>query len=717
VLSWFQELFVLSVTLHDTEHGLPDNHVNSLFPCLLACLFSLTAFAQSPPQFQGQGPDTLLVKGYLEQSELAREIDHSLLWAQKALALAQNERYDTGIAYALIRIGDIFLEKKEYARALTQYADARPLLTQMKDEACLARSLKSSGDCYSARSYYRQAFDCYREAAPLFRQTGQLKLLNDCQEAMGNLALDFGQTQGAIGHYKRSLIVKNSLHDVPGILATTSKIAKAYLSLMQYDSALSFTKEVQHLAGNNRTALTDATIDEFIVRSFQKRLVEAGEAKAAAERLTSLLGDSMMTIRLLVATSNYYLAQNDREKAGLYFDSAAAHIQRLKSPELAIAGLTMIAEMSRQNGDYQTAYTMIKRADTYKDIFRTENIDRVSAEIRNAAEASLREREIEYLKRENALKAEKLRDDFELRRALIRQNQLIDSSLERQRRLTVAREVESNLRNEQLIKETNLRVSLSREQELTEERLNAERRNRILLSLGIGALLALGSIISFQYRKQRINNALIRRQSEDLKILHKEIHHRVKNNLQVISSMLDLQSQSLNDQRATAIIKEAIERVQAMAFIHQNLYQGEAANTVNMNEYIKILADHLFQSYTVRPERIRFHTNIVDLRLHTDSAIPLGMILNELVSNSLKYAFKSKDEGDIWITMTQDGGELFLQVRDNGVGLPAGFDPENTPSFGFEIIRAFAQKLRARMTIDGRSGVDVQFVISKFKVA
>jgi two-component sensor histidine kinase len=360
---------------------------------------------------------------------------------------------------------------------------------------------------------------------------------------------------------------------------------------------------------------------------------------------------------------------------------------------------------------------MTKQAEKYKDIFRTENMERISAEIRNAAEASLREKEIEYLSRENSLKAEKLSKDAALRRALVRQTQLMDSSLERQRRLTVAREVESNLRNDQLIREKNLSLSLSRENELKEERLNAQRRNTVLLWLGIGTLLMLGGIISFQYRKQRRNNAIIRRQAEELNVLNKEIHHRVKNNLQVISSMLDLQSQTLNDQRATEIIKEAIERVQSMAFIHQNLYQGDAVNSVNMNEYIRILADHLFHSYNIKPEKINLHTHIENFRLHTDSAIPLGMILNELISNSLKYAFKHKDHGDIWVTITKNGNELFLQVKDNGVGLPADFDPENTSSFGFEIISAFAQKLKARMNIDGSDGTDVQLIIAKFKLA
>jgi tetratricopeptide (TPR) repeat protein len=218
--------------------------------------------------------------------------------------------------------------------------------------------LKNCGESYSARSYFRQAFDCYREASHLFRKAGQLKLLNECQDAIGNLTLDFGQTRGAIAQYKRSLIVKNTLKDVPGIVATAMKIAKAYLSLTQYDSALYFNKEVQRLAENNSNTLTDAAIDEFIILSFQRKPIEATEAKAAAERLVKEQNNSALTMQLLVATSNYYLAQKDKEKADKYFDSAATLTQQAKSAELAITGLSMLAEMSRQNDDYKTAYSM-----------------------------------------------------------------------------------------------------------------------------------------------------------------------------------------------------------------------------------------------------------------------------------------------------------------------------------------------------------------------
>ena len=618
-------------------------------------------------------------------------------------------------ANGYVSIGHSYFTKKDYTTALSYLDKAKPILVELGEEAALGKLLKIMGDVYAAKSMFRQSFDNYRDAIAYLRKTGQLKLLNECQDAMGKIALDFGQTTGALGHYKRSLAVKNSLNDIEGIMATTGKISKIYLAQKQYDSAYYYNQATQRLAKTNAEALTDAAIDEFIILSFQGKLPEATAAKKTAERLVVQNHNPTHKIKLLAATSNYYLAQKDKVMAGKYFDSAAVSIEKARSPELAVAGLSLLADMSSQNEDYKTAYRMMTLLERYKDIFRSEHIETISAEIKNTTEARLKEQEIEFLNLQKKLTDEKLDKTELLRLALKRENLWIDSSLKSQLLLTNLKTNESNLRNEQLKKERELSQSLSRENQLKQQLLNDERQNKQLLWLGIGILVLAGGVIFWQYKKQSNKNAIINKQAAELVVLNKEIHHRVKNNLQVISSMLDLQSQTLKDVNAKSIIKEGIQRVQSMAFIHQNLYQGNAINSVNINEYIKMLSVHLFQTYNIQPDKIQLHTQIENLNLHTDTAIPLGMILNELISNALKYAFKNAETGAIWVTMKKNGNELLLQVKDNGAGLPKGFDPNKTTTFGYEIIKAFLQKMKARMSIDGSNGTNVELIITKFK--
>ena len=661
--------------------------------------------------------DSLLAKQYLGQARLAVKNNQStaMLLFSKAIALSEKINYVPGIANAETELGNLYLAGRMYKEALTHFEKAKPHLQNMHDEAALGRLYKAMGDAYSAQTFNRQAFDNYREANALLRRTNQTDLYVKSMEASGNLILNFGSPKTAISFYKRSLAARENLNDMQGIIDCNKKIAGIYFSEKIYDSALYFNKAATQYAKGNSEALADAAIQELIILTFLKNNDEAEKAKQKAEVLVNTQANATNKIRLMGAISNYYLMLNDKESAKKYFDSGRVLMSGRQNPELVIPVFSEMAEINRNNGDYKAAYNAMVSLDRYKDIFRNENMDRISAEIKNNAEAGLKEKEIEYLNLVNRLKEEQLSKEELKRMALLRENILKDSSISNQQLLMMAMENESVLRNAQLYKEKELTQSLARENELKQKLLNDERKNKWLLWTGIAVLTFAGAIIFRQYKRQRKKNDIINKQSGKLEVLNKEIHHRVKNNLQVISSMLDLQSQSLNDEKATAIIKEGIQRVQSMAFIHQNLYQGNAVNSVNMHEYIKMLSNHLFQTYNIRTDKIQFHTQIEDLKLHTDTAIPLGMILNELISNSLKYAFTQQESGDIWVTMKKTDNELLLQVKDNGVGLPDDFDPENSSSFGYEIIKAFSQKLKARMNIDGNNGTDVQIIISKFK--
>jgi two-component sensor histidine kinase len=682
----------------------------------IALLYCCTAVSQLQDTIV-HNEDSLLVKQYLTQARQAGKNNQVAAQAlvNKAITLSQKINYAPGIAIGETELGNYCLVNKQYKEALFHFEKAKPLFQSFNDEAALGRLYKYLGDVYSAQTFNRQAFDNYKEANNLLRKTNQLDLYVKSMEASGNIVLNFGVPKNAISFYRRSLAARENLNDIQGMIDCNKKIAGIFFNEKMYDSALYFNKAAIQHAKDNNEALADATIQEFIILTFLKDTDEAEKVRRRAETLVYSQDNITNKIRLAGATSNYYLMLNDKESARKYFDSGRAMMSGRQNPEIVIPVFSEMAEINRNNGDYKAAYNAMVSLDRYKDIFRNEHVERISAEIKNVAEAGLKEKEIEYLNLVNKLKEEQLSKEELKRMALLRENILKDSSISNQQLLMAAMESESALRNAQLNKEKELSLSLARENELKQKLLNDEKKNKGILWVGIGVLAIAGLIIFWQYKRQRNKNAIINRQSGELEVLNKEIHHRVKNNLQVISSMLDLQSQSLQDDKATAIIKEGIQRVQSMAFIHQNLYQGNAVNSVNMNEYIKMLSNHLFQTYNIRTDKIKFHTQIEELKLHTDTAIPLGMILNELISNSLKYAFNKKETGDIWVTMKTNENELLLQVKDNGIGLPGNFDPEHSSSFGYEIIKAFSQKLKARMSIDGSNGTDVQIIISKFK--
>ncbi|MBM4445456.1 MAG: HAMP domain-containing protein [Chloroflexi bacterium] len=216
-----------------------------------------------------------------------------------------------------------------------------------------------------------------------------------------------------------------------------------------------------------------------------------------------------------------------------------------------------------------------------------------------------------------------------------------------------------------------------------------------------------------------VRNITERREVEDARkkeVLLKEIHHRVKNNLQVISSLLYLQSKRVDDQRLMEMFNESSNRIKSMSLIHQKLYQSQNAATVDFAEYIRDLTDALFTSYGVRRDMVRLTQQIDGIILNVDTAIPCGLIVNELVSNSLKYAFPDGKQGQIVVTMRKDGGGRFtLVVSDTGIGLPRDFDHRESPSLGLKLVHSLVEQLGGTIEVYRQGGTEFRITFREIK--
>ena len=179
---------------------------------------------------------------------------------------------------------------------------------------------------------------------------------------------------------------------------------------------------------------------------------------------------------------------------------------------------------------------------------------------------------------------------------------------------------------------------------------------------------------------------------EEKKVLLREIHHRVKNNLQVISSLLKLQENSLNDQSAKNILVDSQNRILAIALVHETLYRSETMAAINLKEYIHELVNVLLQIYSPSPAAIDLRLDLEDISIGLDQAIPLGLTINELICNSIKHAFIGRMEGRLELAAKRNKDQITIVVADNGIGLPAEFDWANTHSFGLQIIKTLIEK-------------------------
>jgi two-component sensor histidine kinase len=207
---------------------------------------------------------------------------------------------------------------------------------------------------------------------------------------------------------------------------------------------------------------------------------------------------------------------------------------------------------------------------------------------------------------------------------------------------------------------------------------------------------------------------IVRASLREKEVLLKEIHHRVKNNLQVISSLLNLQARYLPDPAARAIFSQSQNRVQSIALVHERLYESHDLSHVAFGKYLTVLLDNVFDTYDATSRGISKAIDVGDANLTVDVAIPCGLIVNELVTNALKHAFPDGRKGTVRVSLHETaGGMLDLTIQDDGVGMPPGIDPRNTVSLGLDLVVTFAEQLNAEVDIVREGGTCFRFRFQK----
>ena len=294
---------------------------------------------------------------------------------------------------------------------------------------------------------------------------------------------------------------------------------------------------------------------------------------------------------------------------------------------------------------------------------------------------------------------EQIIDSLKNNEQSILQQQLVaivgDSDLENSRRLV----------SEQKAANEKFRSDLQRE---------SERTNLVLISL-VFILLGFAGVV-YAYLKSIKNQRLIAQQKHMIEnslkekdSLLKEIHHRVKNNLQMVSSLLSLQTKNTRSKAAIVALEEGKSRVKAMALIHQKLYQNEDLSVIEMQGYIESLINSVQSVYKKGGHNITITIDAEGTELDIDRAIPFGLILNELVSNSFKYAFPENDEhGKIYIHLRKNGDQGYFEYTDNGVGLPEDTDERANSSMGIRLMNRLVNQLQSKLNVD-KSGEGVRF--------
>lgn len=272
----------------------------------------------------------------------------------------------------------------------------------------------------------------------------------------------------------------------------------------------------------------------------------------------------------------------------------------------------------------------------------------------------------------------------------------------------------ANLESEAVIKYETLKKD---ETISTQEAKISQQQKTQMLYLAIAGLLTIGLIGMYfsakNIRKKRIAlehlNLELDTKNKQNELLLKEIHHRVKNNLEMVKSLIALQSDRLEDQASKEAMLASQNRVQSMGIIHQKLYQGDNLQSIEMKDYFINLSEGILDTYNAE-DKVKIDCAMNALELDIDTAVPIGLIVNELLTNALKYAFPENRSGEIKISLTQrDNNTLTLNVSDNGIGKVLGQQPKGT-GFGSQLIHLLTQQLNGKMEEQTTKGTSVSFI-------
>jgi two-component sensor histidine kinase len=531
------------------------------------------------------------------------------------------------------------------------------------------------GQLYYARGDYEQALAYELMALKTTNSNRDFgPQLCEIEANVGLTMFTMNDPEAARPHFKNALYIAEKERDNETVYALTAQIVQTYIATKQPKEGLAFFKSVEKEFTRPTTNLWETK--GFLYKTYLSLYTMLGQYDAGRYYCDQLIIRTRDPGTDIFRLNGYYeeiikymIAIKDMPDALKYLKSNEELLEKINDNIGLSRNYNLWFSLDTAQGNYRTAVA---------DILKEKLIDDT---ILNAAKTNaVRKLEIQY-------EAEKRENDIRLKDQEIKG--LVESERLRQANLEQAR--------------------------LT--------RN---LMIGTSLLLALlGGILYLQYKQKRKANIVITQRNEQLgqlleekEWLVKEVHHRVKNNLQMVISLLNIQSSYLNDDAAILAIRDSQRRMQAMSLIHQKLYQDNNVSVIDMAIYINELITYLKEMF-VSATWIHFEQDVAPIRLDVAQAIPIGLILNELIVNSIKYAFGNNDNGIIKVSFCAvDERHLMLMVSDNGKGLPDQFDAFEGRSLGMSLITELAKQLEGRIKFlnDGGAKMILVFAYDKIPV-
>jgi two-component sensor histidine kinase len=615
-------------------------------------------FSDSLNQILSKHPPSDQMDTLLQLSLKFSEVDltKSLAIVKKGNILARQLEKMDYVAKFNVQTGEIYQMMGNYDTAHLYLDKAIAIYHKIGPQNDLAASLKMKSFVYQNQGKFEQTHEILLTALNIYEKRSDKKGIAEIYVGLSDLFYFQEQYAKGLAHGEKAIILYQELGDERGLSEAYQYTADNYLKLEKYDIALDLMNKALDLKKEQKTHLIDLS-----------SLINArGNVLKYMERYDEALKD--------------------------YYKS-----------------LTMVKRMEHQGGISAV----------------TANIADVYMRIGNYAAALPLKLEGIRIAEANGFLANHLENIGHLSEIYKNLGDYKEALFYQEKQYAI-RDSLFSLEKEKVISELQTKYETTKKEELiaSQNQLLLQRQRIQNFSWGFVALLAIMLFLVYRNfrNKQKSNhlltstNAQLALKNKENELLLKEIHHRVKNNLQVISSLLSFQSRSVKEKNVKSALLDSQSRVKSMSLIHQKLYKGANLASIEMKAYLTTLTDSLIDAYIENELEVEVKLNMHPVELDVDYAIPLGLIANELLTNSLKHAFSGRKTGIIEIELQREMNEFILNIKDNGIGKTEKLLPDLTSGFGSELVEMLTEQLRGKLIQFIKDGYQTQIRFPYIKV-
>ncbi len=584
-----------------------------------------------------------LVTKYINQNG-----NQALKYALAGLELSKNKP-DKTTGFFYLNLGILYRTKSSYDTARMYYQKGIDLSKKMKSPLGVAKFQQNMGVLAIHQGNYTEGVDYYLKALKVYEELHEKDLTVGLLNNMGTLySCRLGEHEKALTYYQKGLAISNESPYKSILLMNMGEVYMRQKKWSQASQNMHTAIQYAEKEQDNRiiiASLSNLANISLELKLLSKALLYSKRSLDIQQKSGMVQGTSSEYLRL----AEIYDQLHHKDSTAFYYQQALTQAQETQNPLKLQSIYESLHPYYARQKDFGKSYDYLLKLNQLNDsLFPLETAKQLE-ELQAKFDLDKKQKELILLKKENQIK-----------------------SLENQRQGNTQR----------------------------------------FLIVGLVAAAGVLSALFYGYRgKQKANMILEEKNQKIAEALHereillKEVHHRVKNNLQIISSLLSLQNKFSENKSPSDILHQSQDKIQAMAIIHEKLYQSQDLSSINLKTYLDSLLEYFKTSYQLTDKNISIHTAIDAIALDMDHLVPCGLIINEILTNSIKYAFPDHKQGNIHIQAVQKQEQCVLTIQDDGIGFSKTFQPSEAQSLGLRLIHGLTRQIKGYVAISSATGV------------